>query len=120
MLKLATTHLREKVPLADRAERWRRRNEDLHIANRDSERGHDIDVEIRDGDETAHRGRYRLVPDQSGSSVNLLPAGQYAVTATVDGSVRETATVRVSDRPDQTIYIEVADGSVEFPAGGPR
>lgn len=119
MPQLMAPRLRETVSGVTRAERWRRRSEDLHICNRDTDSSHDIEVEIRDGDSIVHRASYRLLPDQAGSSVNLLSAGRYQVTATVDGVARDTAGIRVSDSPKQTIYIEIREESVSVGNGPP-
>ena len=58
-----------------------------------------------------------MLPDQSGSSVNLLPAGEYTVVATLDGRLSKTAVVEVSDDPEQTIVIEVINGALKITDG---
>lgn len=113
----SVARVRNKLPIPDSTERWRRKKEHLHIQNRDTRASHDIDVVIRTDEAVVHRGEYHLLPDQSGCSVNVVPPGSYTVTATVDGTDRATATLRVSDCLDGTICIQVAESSVSIHQG---
>lgn len=101
----------------DDSTRWRLESEDLHVRNHDRRTEHDVRLEIRRDDELRHRGEYHLLSDQSGSSVNLLEAGEYTVSATVDDAASETATVRVSDDPNETIVVEIINGAVRITEG---
>ena len=107
----------EHLPLIDSTTRWRLESEDLHIHNHDHASSYDITLDIRDGEATKHHGEYHLLPDQSGSSVNLLPAGEYTVAATVDGQLSKTAVIEVSDEPDQTIVVEIINGNLKITEG---
>jgi hypothetical protein len=107
----------EHLPLIDSTTRWRLESEDLHIRNHDHASSYDITLDIIDGEETKHHAEYHLLPDQSGSSVNLLPAGEYTVAATIDGQLSKTAVVEVSDEPDQTIVIEIINGKLKITEG---
>jgi len=117
MTQLSVPRVRHKLPIADRSERWRRKKEDLHIENHDSHNSHDIGVVIRASGSVVHRGDYHLLPDQSGCSVTLVPAGRYTVTATLDDREEATAELRVSDHLDKTICIDVTANSVTIRQG---
>ncbi len=101
----------------DASTRWRLESEDLHVRNHDRRTEHDVRIAIRRDDEVCHRAEYHLLSDQSGSSVNLLAAGEYAVTAAVDDGEPRTATVRVSDDPNETIVVEIINGAVRISEG---
>jgi len=104
----------DQLSTTDTHARWRLESEDLHIRNRDLTVAHDVQVTIRRDDEVYHAADYRLRPGQSGSSVNLLPAGEYTVRASIDDAFAKTAVVRVSDEPDATIVLEIRDGSLRI------
>jgi hypothetical protein len=108
---------RRHIPLGNGSTQWRLESEDLHIRNHDQANDYDISLEIKQAGETHHKAEYRLLPDQSGSSVNLLPAGEYTVVATLDGRLSKTAVVDVSDDPGETIVIEVINGSLKITDG---
>lgn len=91
--------------------RWRLESEDLHIRNRDQKTAYDIEVTIRQGEILHHRAEYHLRPEQAGSSVNLLPTGIYDVMVALSGDKTTTRSVRVSDDPDETIAVEIRNGS---------
>lgn len=117
MVRLSPSGLLRTSATTDATTRWRLESEDLHVRNHDPETAHDVRLTIRRDGERCHRAEYRLLPDQSGSSVNLLQPGEYAVTAAVDDAEPETATVRVSDDPDRTIVVEIINGSVRISEG---
>lgn len=117
MTQLTVPRVRHKLSLTDSSERWRRKKEHLHIQNHDTHTSHDIDVVIRASESVLHHGEYHLLPEQSGCSVGLVPAGEYTVTAIVDGDDRMTADLSVSDHLDGTICIEVTDSSVSIHQG---
>lgn len=117
MTQLSAAGVRHRLRIRDSTERWRRKKEHLHIQNRDPDTSHDVDVTIRADDDVVHRGEYHLLPAQSGCSVNVVPAGRYTVTASVDDSDRATAELRVSNHIDETICIEVADSAVSIHQG---
>lgn len=117
MTQLTVSRVRDKIPVDERAKRWRQKKEDLHLKNLDQHSSHDIDVVIRTDGSVVHRGEYHLLPGQSGCSVNLVPAGRYTVTACVDETDRATTELRVSDHRDRTICIEVEPSSVDVRQG---
>ncbi|MFC5133251.1 MULTISPECIES: hypothetical protein [Haloferacaceae] len=117
MVRLSPSDLLRTSSTTDDSTRWRLESEDLHVRNHDPETAHDVRLTIRRDDERRHHAEYHLLPDQSGSSVNLLQPGAYAVTAAVDDGETETATVCVSDEPEQTIVVEVINGSVRISEG---
>lgn len=116
MTQLSVAQVRHKLRIPDSTERWRRKKEHLHIQNHD-DTSHDIEVTIRANNTEVHRGEYHLFPDQSGCSVNVVPAGCYTVTATVDDTDRATAQLRVSNHIDETICIDIADSAVSIHQG---
>ncbi|MFC6976557.1 hypothetical protein ACFQL1_23160 [Halomicroarcula sp. GCM10025709] len=96
---------------------WRHCREDLYIRNESAATTHEIRVAILDDGRVRHEKTYRLAPGQDGCSVNLLPAGRYTITVTLDGGPSSTATVRVGDTPERTIVAEVADERVTITEG---
>jgi hypothetical protein len=107
----------EREPTTPSSTRWRLESEDLHIRNRDQETGYDVEVTIRQGEILHYRTEYHLLPGQSGSSVNLLPTGIYDVTVTLNTDETAVGSVRVSDDPDETIAVEIRDGSARVRQG---
>lgn len=109
--------LTEKFPMPNASTRWRLENEDLHIRNHDQEAEYDVQLRITQDDDVCHEAEYHLLPDQSGSSVNLVDSGQYTVTASIDDSIAKTAVITVSNEPDQTISIEIINGTLRITEG---
>ncbi|MUW14867.1 hypothetical protein GJ633_09475 [Halorubrum sp. CBA1125] len=117
MVRLSPSDLLQAASTTDASTRWRLESEDLHVRNHDPRTDHDVRLTIRRDGDRCHHAEYHLLPAQSGSSVNLLQSGEYTVTAVVDDTERETATVRVSDDPNQTIVVEIINGSVRISEG---
>lgn len=117
MVKSFPSNLTEKFPMLDASTRWRLESEDLHIRNHDQTADYDVQLRIEQGGDVCHSADYHLLPDQSGSSVNLLQSGEYTVTASIDDSVAKTAVVEVSDDPEQTIFIEIINGEIKISEG---
>jgi hypothetical protein len=107
----------QHIPMVNSSTQWRLESEDLHIRNHDQATKYEITLEIKQDGETQHHAEYHLLPDQSGSSVNLLPAGEYTVVASLDGRVSKTAIVDVSDEPAETIVIEIINGNLKITEG---
>ena len=97
--------------------RWRRCREDLRVNNRD-DTPRAVTIEVRDGQDLRHSATYELAPGQSGSALTVLTDGEYRVTATVGNDQTDSATVRVSDCPDEAISIEINGGSAGITGTG--
>ena len=90
---------------------WRQRREDLRVNNKD-DIPRAVTIEVRDGGERQHRATYELAPGQSGSALTVLSDGEYRVTVMVGSDRHESGPIRVSDRPDEVISIEIHDSEV--------
>jgi len=115
---MAPTKLAQSLPLPGRSARRRREREVLRICNRDETTAYDVEIAVRQAEEWCHRGEYRLRPRQAGSSMTVLSAGEYTVTAAIaDDDAR--AVVTVSDAPSETVFVAVRDGRITVSKGVP-
>lgn len=94
------------------------RSEDLFIRNYDPFRGYALRVTVNgaDGapvlDET-----YYLQPGGIKSVADRLSPGEYEVAVRLDSYRRKTADCRVSPSPEQTIHVELGNGTVSLTEG---
>lgn len=104
--------------LSTDSERWRLAREDLHIRNT-TEAKHDVAIKIYNEGECCHTAHYRLLPDQSGCSVNLLQDGCYKIRAVLDQQYESVGAVTVTSEPEQTAFIRIQNNEIMIEEGVP-
>lgn len=86
-------------------------SEQIHVRNHDHQWGYDLTLEIVDPDgDVVFEGRYYLQPGQVESVLDVLPAGEYEVRATLDNLEEETLQCRIDAAPEHTVVIEMGNG----------
>ncbi|MFB6359961.1 MAG: hypothetical protein ABEH59_01415 [Halobacteriales archaeon] len=93
-------------------------SEDIHVRNYDHQWGYDLTLEVFDADgEAVLETRYYLPPGQFESEINALPAGRYAVQATLDNRKDASAEVRIDTDVEHTLVVEVGNGALSLTEG---
>ncbi len=92
--------------------------EDVHLRNYDPFCEYDLTMTVTDerGD-LVFRRRYYFQPGEVESERDLLEPGTYEVTVELDNRRRETATCRVGPDPEQTVHVELGNGTVSVTEG---
>ena len=95
--------------------------EQLYLRSYDHKWAYDLDIEITDGSGTVvFENRYYLQPGHSRSQTDVLPAGTYDVTVTLDNTLQRSLRCRIDDSIKNTAVIEVGNGSVSLTTGHTR
>ncbi|MFB6361230.1 MAG: hypothetical protein ABEH59_07890 [Halobacteriales archaeon] len=93
-------------------------SEDIHIRNFDHQWGYDLAIEAVDEDgETVLEKRYYLQSGRVESELDVLPAGEYEIEATLDNLKQETLWCRIDDDPEHGVVIEVGNGALSLTEG---
>lgn len=92
--------------------------EDVHLRNYDPFCEYDLTMTVTDGrGDLVFRRRYYFQPGEVESERDLLEPGTYEVTVELDNRRRETATCRVGPAPEQTVHVELGNGTVSVTEG---
>ncbi|MFC7073775.1 hypothetical protein ACFQJ7_07830 [Halovenus rubra] len=94
-----------------------RRSEEIHIRNFDVSRDYDLTIEVRDADSVVFSSRYHLTPGKTVSEFGQLSPGTYEVYVELDGHRQQTVRCEVDEWPDQTVLVEVGNGTVSVTEG---
>ena len=92
--------------------------EDVYLRNYDPFSEYDLTVTVTDeSGDLVFRQRYYFQPGEVESERDLLEPGTYEVTVELDNRRRETATCRVGPDPEQTVHVELGNGTVSVTEG---
>lgn len=93
-------------------------SEDIHVRNYDHQWGYDLSVEVVDDDgDVVFEQRYYLQPGRLESELDVVPAGEYEIRATLDNLEQASKPCRIDAAPEHTVVIEVGNGALSLTEG---
>jgi hypothetical protein len=93
------------------------RSEDVFIRNFDTQRSYDLTVRIRDAEGIVFANRYYLTPGRTEHETDRLTAGKYEVIVELDGRRRRQQTCRIGSAVEDTVLVEIGNGTVSITQG---
>lgn len=92
--------------------------EHIHVRNHDHQWGYDLSIEVVDpAGDVRFEKRYYLLPGQVETELDVLPAGEYELRATLDNLHRDVLRCRIDDDPANTAVIEFGNGALSLTHG---
>lgn len=87
-------------------------SEEIHIRNYDHDWSYDLAIEIADSEgDVRFEERYFLQPQGVESVVGVVPDGEYEVRVTLDGTTEEAIHCRIDAAPENTVVVEIGNGT---------
>jgi hypothetical protein len=105
-----STHSKESHPVEPNSE-------EIHIRNFDVQRANNLTIEVRDTRGLVFANRYHLMPGESVSESDRLPAGTYEIHVQLNGQRRQTVKCDIDNTLEKTALVEVGNGTASVTQG---
>ncbi|MFB6301225.1 MAG: hypothetical protein ABEH65_13310 [Halobacteriales archaeon] len=93
-------------------------SEEILIRSYDHRWAYDLEIEAVDAaGESIYRKRYYLQPGQIEGVRNELPTGEYELWITLDNTHHKTVDCRIGSAPEDTVVIEIGNGTMSITQG---